>query len=246
MAWKGKPTLDESLGRVTKFDNERKDAERVEGQVIPEPSSLALGEAREFELAIAHIDIDNFKGLSSSMKMKGLARFLSIYLTEMTYIVKEFGGDVESYSGDRVTALFGAGKGKAQAIEDCLNCGLTMLTVIQYVLNPYLARISLPSFRCAVGMEFGETWIERVGIKGENQLTLVGYPVNVASQLQELAKPSQILLAHGFYSGLSEGEKKHCQKMEPDKTWNWTYGEPRIPYPYYGYGGHWKDFPLEK
>ncbi len=244
MGWKGKTTLDDSLARIKKFDNERKEAGRAEGVTIPKPEALNLGEAREFDLAIMHIDIDNFKGVTGNMKMRGIARFLSIYLTEMTYLVREFGGDVESYSGDRVTALFGAGQDKAVACQNCLDCGLSMLTVIQYVLNPYITDMGLPAFKCTIGMEFGETWIERVGIRGENQLTLVGNPVSIASQLQELAKPNHILLAHLFVSALSGDEQKWCVKQDPDKSWTWTQNQKA--YPYYDYGGFFNDYKLDK
>jgi len=244
VGWKGKTTLDDSLARIKKFDNERKEAGRTEGVVIPKTEGMKLGEAREFELAIMHIDIDNFKGITGSMKMRGIARFLSVYLTEMTYLVKEFGGDLESYSGDRVTALFGADQHKATACQNCLDCGLTMITAIQYVLSPYLTNMGLPAFKCALGMEYGETWIERVGIRGENQLTLVGHPVSIASQLQELAKPNHILLAHLFFSALSVDEQKRCTKQDPDASWKWTSNQQ--VYPYYDYTGTFKEYELSK
>ena len=244
MGWKGKTTLDDSLARIKKFDNERKEAGRAEGVVIPKLEDLNLGEAREFDLAIMHIDIDNFKGVSGNMKMRGIARFLSIYLTEMTYLVKEFGGDIESYTGDRVTALFGANQDRATACQNCLDCGLAMVTVIQYVFGPYLTNMGLPAFKCTIGMEFGETWIERVGIRGENQLTLVGHPVSIASQLQELAGPNHILLAHSFFSSLSAEEQKRCIKQDPPTSWKWTSNQQA--YPYYDYTGIFTGYELSK
>ena len=242
MGWRGK---ENSLARITKFDNERKDAGRAEGTAIPKLADLALGEAREFDLAILHVDIDNFKGITGNMKMRGMMRFLSIYLTELTYVVKDFQGDIESYSGDRVTALFGAGQDKSTACQNCLDCGLTIITEVQYVLNPYLSGISLPQFKCTVGIDFGGTWIERVGIKGENQLTLVGHPVSIASQLQELASPSHLLLGHFLFSGLTAEEQKRCSKMNPDKSWGWTWNSGQI-YPYYDYSGMWSGYELTK
>jgi class 3 adenylate cyclase len=119
-----------------------------------------------------------------------------------------------------------------------------MLTVIQYVLNPYISNMGLPTFKCALGMEFGETWIERVGIRGENQLTLVGRPVSIASQLQELAKPSHILLAHLFFSALSADEQKRCIKQEPDVSWKWTSNQQ--VYPYYDYTGIFTGYELSR
>jgi len=167
-------------------------------------------------------------------------------IRDRTYVAKDFGGDIESYSGDRVTALFGASDDKGKATEDCLNCGLTMLTVIQHVLSPYLTRIGLPSFKCAVGMDYGTTWIERVGIKGQNQLTLVGVTVSIASQLQELAKPNQILLGHTLYTGLSTEEQKRSTKMTTAVAWTSRSGNTTDTYTYYEYSSFWQNYPLTK
>jgi class 3 adenylate cyclase len=109
MGWKGKKTIELSSARIAKLDKERRTIDRKEGDVVPEPEDLALGETRKFELAILHIDIDDFKRAIGNLSMTEMMRFASIFLTEMTYIVKDFDGSVEQYVGDSVTALFGVG-----------------------------------------------------------------------------------------------------------------------------------------
>ena len=244
MGWKGKSTIEQSWERVAKLDKERRSIERKEGRAVPKLEDLSLGEAREFELSILHIDIDDFKEVTGDLTMVQMMRFGSIFLTEMTSLVKEFEGAVEKYVGDSVTALFGAGYEAAKAAENCLNCALTMLTIIKFALNPYLKQQNLPTFTCSVGMDLGDTWIERVGIKGESQFTLVGHPVSIAAQLRDLGAPNQILLGAGVYRNLADSEKKHCEKLSPAADWTWVYKGTSNSYPYYRYTGYWLEYPL--
>jgi adenylate cyclase len=241
--WNGKPTIDESIARVARFDNDRKDADSSPGRVIPRPEDIAIGETKRFELAILHVDINNYKALAGQMNFRGAARFLSVYLTEMTYQIKEFGGDLESYGGDRVTALFGAGTDKTTAVENCASCAMTMNTVVQYVISPYLNRIGLTAFRVATGMDYGGTWIERVGVRDDTRLTLVGPTVSIASQLQEMAGPNQMLVGHYFYTGMSQKRQGFCTKMTSE-SWNWNMGDSaKTPYPFYDFRAVWTGYP---
>ena len=243
MPWRGKPTVDESTARITRFDNERKDADSGFGRVNPRPEDIILGEIKKFDLAILHVDIDNYKTMVGQMNFRGASRFLSVYLTEMTYQVKDFGGDLESYAGDRVTAMFGAGLDKAAAVKNCVDCALTMKAVIRHAVSPYLSRNSLPAFRCAFGIDYGSTWIERVGVRNDNRLTLVGSTVSIASQLQDLAGPDQIFVGYDVYTGMPKDYQNLCKPMKW-ADWNWTMGDQqKTPYPFYNFDAEWKDYP---
>lgn len=245
LGWRGKDSLDVSVARIAKSDIDRRDADRSAGRVIPKPQDLALGEIKSFNLAILHIDIDNYKPLVEKLEMAQASRLLSSFLTEMTYLVKDYEGDLESYSGDRVTALFGAGQEKTTAVSNCVNCALSMITVVKYAISPFLNQKGLPSFRCAVGMDYGPTWVERIGIRNENQLALIGPTVSIAAQLQELAKANQILLGEDIYRGLSTNDQGLCSEMTAT-NWTWTRGEgqQKRPYRFYLFRAQWPNFPL--
>lgn len=244
MGWKGQKSIDESRERIVQLDRKRRVVDRKQGRTIPKLENMDIGEAREFTLATLHIDIQGFKEKTRDLTMTQNSRFLSIFLTEMTRIVTEFDGEVEKYVGDHVTALFGVGYDQQRAAMNSINCGLTMLTIIKYVMGPYLSNINLPTFGCRVGIDSGSIWLERMGIRGANEFILVGNSVSIASQLEELAGENEILLGHNIYQNLSEEEKKHCHIKEPDDSWNWQYSSGK-KYPYYRYSGNWKDYPIK-
>jgi adenylate cyclase len=243
--WRGIPSIDDSSARISKFDNDRKDADSGPGRVIPKPQDIALGETKRFDLAILHVDIDNYSVLAGQMKFRGAARFLSVYLTEMTYQIKDFGGDLEGYGGDRVTALFGAGQEKAAAVKSCMDCALTMKAVVRYALSPYLNKNGLPAFKVGIGVDYGPTWIERVGVRNDSRLTLIGPTVSIASKLQDLAGPDQILIGHDVYSAMSKNYQDLCKVRVATKPsdWPFTQGDPPKPYPFYNFDAEWTDVP---
>jgi adenylate cyclase len=171
---------------------------------------MKLGEAKKFDLAILHVDIDGFKKLVQGLTQNQYLRFVSIFLTEMTQLIDNRNGFVDRYVGDQVTALFGIGRSSSQGAEDCIYCALDMKTIIQYSINPFLKSIELPIFSCSFGMDLGDIWIAKVGIRGINQLTLIGYAVNIVAELVDIAPTGQIMLGHNLYKNLSDSNRNYC------------------------------------
>lgn len=227
--WNGKPTLDDSYQRVRDTDQSRVDIERKTGRVFPDIDQMKIGEAREFDLAVLHIDVDNYTELMSRLTDSGKLRFMNSFLSEMGVTVRDYSGRVEKFVGDKVTAIFGIGESDELGTKHCLECALTMLTKIRYSINPYFQTINMPAFSCSVGMDFGTTWIARTGIHSLTQFSLVGNTVNIASQLEEMATSNQIFLGGNFYDNLSQEAQKNCRKMSVS-NWSWSIGNIIILY----------------
>ena len=202
--WNGKSTIDDSYRRVENSDQSRVGIERKTGKVFPNIDQMAIGEARQFNLAVLHIDVDGYTNLIGKLADQKKLRFINSFLSEMGVTVRDYSGHVEKFVGDKVTAVFGIGKTNELGCKHCLDCALTMLTKIKYSINPYFETIGIPTFSCSVGMDFGTAWIARTGIHNLTQFSLVGNTVNVASELEELALHNQILLGGHLYDSLPQ------------------------------------------
>ena len=203
---------------------------------------MRLGEAKEFGLAVMHIDMNNFKKLSGNLSNDKKLRLLNIYFSELTHVIRDYDGFIEKYVGDSITALFGVGKNREQAVTNAVYCGLTILTEIYYTINGYLESIGLPKFSCSIGIDYGNIWVARTGVQGMNQLTLVGNEVSTAKQLEEFAGNHQIFVGGDAYAGLSKREQAFCKRQldRDDFNW-WTNGKK---YPFYRYAAHWTGYEL--
>lgn len=244
MPWSRTPTLDDVKNRINQVDKDRLESDILSGRAEPKIENMRIGEAREFNLAVLHIDINGYKNLVSDLTNKEKLRFLNTFLTELTYIIHDYDGMTEKYVGDRVTALFGIGKDGKTAAQSCIDCALTMLTEIKYVMNPFLESIKLPKFSCSVGIDYGEVWIARIGMQGDNQLSLVGNVVNIASQLQDMANSNQILLGGNMFNELINDKQKRCSELIRPNDWTWVWSLTKAPYKIYSYTGFWVGYPL--
>ena len=236
--------VESSSIRVREIDNRRRQIESTIGHLEPQIQEMKLGEAKKFKLAVLHIDINGFKKLVQGLSQEQYLRLVSSFLTEMTQIVDDLNGMIDRYVGDQVTALFGIDhKCEKCGPEDSLKCALNMMTVIKYCLNPYFESIGLPPISCSIGIDFGDIWIAKVGIRGINQLTLVGNAVNIAAQLVEIANNGHILLGENTYDAISHDDKKYCEERVSN-SWNWIHLPSRTPYRFFWFRAQWPNYSL--
>ena len=241
MPW-DRNTILNAKNRVKQFDQDRQFDDIVSGKAVPKIGDMGLGEAKEFGLAVMHVDMNNFKKLSGKLSNENKLRLLNIYLSELTHVIRDYDGFIEKYVGDGITALFGVKKNKEQAVADAVCCGLTILTEIYYTINKYLKSIGLPTFSCSIGIDYGDIWVARAGVQGMNQLTLVGNEVSIAKQLEEFAGNHQIFLGEQAYTGLSQREHGFCKRQLDRDDFIWEMNSKR--YPFYHYDAHWTGYEL--
>ena len=226
-----------SRNRIFQLDRDRQFSDIATGRVTPNIDGMALGEAKEFNLAVMHVDMDNFTGVTVDLSNKDKLRLLNIYLSELTAVIRDHDGFVEKYVGDGISALFGVGKGGPEAVKNAVECAMTIQAEIKHVMGKYLERIGLPTFTCSIGMDYGTIWVARVGVKGMNQLTLVANEVSLAKKLEELAGRGEIFVGERFKSRLSQKRQEYCKRQPSNQNFKWVLEGKR--YHYYKYGGLW-------
>lgn len=223
--------------RISQLDRDRLFSDIATGRVTPDIDGMALGEAKEFSLAVMHVDMDNFTGVTGRLPNKDKLRLLNIYLSELTAVIRDHDGFVEKYVGDGISALFGVGKGGPEAVKNAAECAMTIQADIKHVMGKYLERIDLPTFTCSIGMDYGTIWVARVGVKRMSQLTLVGNEVSIAKELEELAGHGKTFVGECFKTRLSQKRQEYCKRQPPNRNFKWELKGKR--YPYYKYCGRW-------
>lgn len=230
--------IDVYWNRISQLDRGRLFQDVAAGRVAPDIDNMALGEAKEFKLAVMHVDMDGFTKIMGSLKEnKDKLRLLNIYLSELTAVIKDHGGVIEKYVGDGISALFGVGKGESETVRNAIECTMTIQVEIEHVMGKYLRNIGLPSFTCSIGMDYGTIWVAKVGVRGMNQLTLVGNEVSIAKELEELAGCGEIFIGECLQTRLPQDYKKYCEEQPRHHDFKWNIDGR--PYPYYKYTGRW-------
>lgn len=223
--------------RIRQLDDARRFADVTSGRIDPNLDNMELGEANEFNMAVMHVDMDHFTKVVGNLSNKGKLRLLNIYLSDLTAVIRGHGGFVEKYVGDGITALFGAGKGEPETVKNAVDCALTIQADIKHAMGKYLQQAGLPSFTCSIGIDYGTAWVARVGVRGSNQLTLVGNEVIIAKQLERLVADGGILVGERIYSLLPPEYQGYCERRPLRESFKWRLNNRR--YSYYEYCGQW-------
>ena len=244
MSWNDS-TSSKIENRIYQFDHDRQFDTIVSGRTVPKIGDMGLGQAKEFGLVVMHIDMNSFKELTGDLSNEQKLRFLNIYHSEIAAMIREHNGFIEKYVGDGITSLFGIDVNKNTAVMNAISCGLAILTDIKYVMNEYLKSIHLPCFTCSVGLDYGKIWVARTGIKGMNQLTLVGNEVSISKQLEEFAGNNQIFLGHNAYLGLDHKQQSFCDQQKNRNDFLWVFNDNSDKtYTFYHYNAHWVGYEL--
>jgi class 3 adenylate cyclase len=98
-----------------------------------------------------------------------------------------------------------------------------MISVIQKGINPILNQYDYPDLMVKIGVDFGQNIIVRYGADVENShVDLMGPAMNIASKIQNMAKPNQILIGDDVYQRLHPTTQKDFAAT----VWNkdeWKY-----------------------
>ena len=231
--------LTNSNKRIKELDVKIRQYEPVNGKTMPSIDQLAVGEGRIFSLAVLFADLVDSTNTINSLQLNQASRWLLHFLIESTKIIKDFGGEVEKYSGDRVLGLFGTNGGSTFDIaQSAIYCGLAIRCVVNKVLKPFYASKGLPKVQVKIGIDYGLVQIDKVGIRGNSELSAIGTMVNIASKLENIAAPNQILLGESLFSVSGPDEQKFCEQQTPSEDFTYRQRNTDKPYKYYSFGAN--------
>ncbi len=144
---------------------------------------------------------------------------LTRYFERAQSVMERFGGQVDKFIGDAVMAVWGAD----QAREDDAERGVRAALELVDAVTALGEEIGVPELAARAGVMSGET---SVGSGGNEKGLVVGDLVNVASRLQSLADPGNVLagsttadLSRAAIDFESAGTHEVKGKTEPVVAW---------------------------
>jgi len=178
-----------------------------EGKIVPNTDSVQLGnDAVEIEAAVLYADIASSTALVSGYKDYFAAEVIKTFLLASCNVIRNNEGEIVSFDGDRVMAIFigdskctNAAKTGLQirsAIRELNNCLKTIYTKTNYSID------------YAVGIDISELFVIRTGIRGSNDLSWVGTAANIAAKLSEIrSRNEKVFITDKVYGRMSNSSK---------------------------------------
>jgi adenylate cyclase len=170
-------------------------------------------EPKDLTTTILFTDIVGFTPLSEKMPPREINLLLNQYFSRMTDIVFKFDGTLDKYIGDCLMAVFGAPVEKKGDAERAVSAALEMRQELAVMME----KTGLEKkFDVRIGINTGRVVAGNIGSPNRMEYTVIGDPVNIASRLESLAQPNQILIGEETYQQV-RGKFK-IKKVGPKKV----------------------------
>ena len=164
-------------------------------QLPSDPQELKLGGQRQ-EITSLFADIRGFTDFSRQHDPEALVEVLNQYLDIGAKAVLAEDGTLDKILGDEVVALFNAPLRQADHVLRAVRAALKIQEGVA-LLHERMP----PAYRLAygVGINVGDAVVGNIGTAQQMNYTAIGSGVNLASRLQGVAAPGQILLTDAVY-----------------------------------------------
>lgn len=192
------------------------------GEKVPEPQDLKLGnDAVHFDRAtILYADLDQSTSLVENKKWTFAAEVYKSYLYAATRLIKEEGGTIVSYDGDRVMGIFIGKKQCNDAVRCALKINYAVKNIVQVELESFYTGSSY-KIRHVVGIDTSEIYTTRTGVRGDNDLVWVGNAANLAAKLTAESADNATWITKRVYDYL-EDPQKLSNGTNMWNSWSWT------------------------
>jgi class 3 adenylate cyclase len=189
-------------------------------------------------MIVLYVDLVGSTDITLSLPEDKVAIIISSFAQEMASTIMQHDGYVLKFVGDAVIGYFIA-EGNIDTADNAVNCAKSMLMVIEKGINPILNQYDYPELMVKIGLDFGQNIVMRYGGDAEkSHVDILGPAMNIASKIQSMAKPNQILIGEDVYTRLHPTIQKSFEKVVWSKhKWKYQDRETGQLYPVFAYVG---------
>jgi adenylate cyclase len=164
-------------------------APHVVGDLMKDPDSVVLGGTRQ-TATMLFADIRGFTELSERLMPEEVVELLNRYLAPVVNVIFSNNGLLDKFYGDGIMAVFGA---PIPAEDDARRAVTAARQILEQVhlLNAQPG-VTWP-LSVSIGLSTGDVVAGHIGSERRLEYTVIGDAVNLASRLQAIAEPNQIL-----------------------------------------------------
>ena len=190
----------ENLAQVEKSERiarsfERYVAPHVVTALLKDPEAVVLGGSRQ-RATMMFADIRGFTELSERLMPEEVVEMLNRYLDPVVNVIFSNSGLLDKFYGDGIMAVFGAPRPSDDDAQRAVTAAQQILEQVQS-LNAQPG-VTWP-LSVSIGLATGDVVAGHIGSERRLEYTVIGDAVNLASRLQAIAEPNQILSDEATY-----------------------------------------------
>ncbi|HVF80462.1 MAG TPA: adenylate/guanylate cyclase domain-containing protein [Flavisolibacter sp.] len=145
-----------------------------------------LGE--EKELVLFFLDIRDFTPFMETYLAFDVIHILRKLFSLFRTCIENGGGKIIETAGDGLYAVFGLRCSPETAAMNAIESGFAIFKELENFNKEYVQKHFRHRFQIGIGMHCGNVIVGNVGLGINNNLTVMGLPVNIASRIQSATK----------------------------------------------------------
>ncbi|OWP64623.1 adenylate/guanylate cyclase domain-containing protein [Hymenobacter amundsenii] len=155
------------------------------GQVVPEADKVTLGnDAVKLNGVVLYADLAESTNLVRNYSSEIAAEVYKSYLHCASKIIRNNGGVITAFDGDRVMAVYIGENKETRAMRTALALNSAVIDIINPALSKeYGDKVKGLVIKQAVGIDVSDLFIAKTGVRGANDLVWVGNAANHAAKL---------------------------------------------------------------
>ncbi|MDH3385647.1 MAG: adenylate/guanylate cyclase domain-containing protein [Nitrosopumilus sp.] len=178
---------------------------------------------KKINIVTLYVDLVGSTTMTLELPPEKLAIIISSFSQEMASVIRQHRGFVLKFVGDAVIGYFYALEDSLLPSDNAVNCAKSMITVIEKGINPILNQYDYPDLMVKIGVDYGQSIVVRYGSnETTSHVDLMGPVMNIASKIQTMAKPNQILIGQDVYQRLHPATQKNFKGTNWSKE-EWKY-----------------------
>lgn len=159
------------------------------GRTVPTTDTVALRNGGVWLDAVyLYADMADSSGMARRFSKQTAAKITRAYLATVTRVLRHHGGEIRSFDGDRVMSIFIGDTAADKAARAALEIKWVVDNVVHDELNLWLDDYRTSSWKIShrTGIDIGDAFIVRAGVRDNSDLISIGDTPNIAAKLSDL------------------------------------------------------------
>jgi adenylate cyclase len=188
-------------------------------------------------LIIIYADLVGSTSMSMTLPVDNLVTIIRAFTHQISHVVDSHDGYVLKYVGDAVISFFPGrvnNKNKYLASDMSVECGKSMINVIEEEINTIFKRYGYPELFAKIGIDAGENAIVQYGYDQDSPIDILGYSMNIAAKITSLTGANKVSIGDNVYKSLDRKVQREFDELSiSDNRWKYiNYGTDK-PYKVY-------------
>lgn len=204
-----------------------------DGNVVPEDESIKLtNDGVNVDATVLYADMADSTHLVAGQTKTFAAEIYKTFLHAAAKIIRNEGGTITAYDGDRIMAVYLGNSKNTSAVTTALKIHYALDNIIAPAIKAqYQQQTYVPQH--VVGIDTSKLFVARTGVRGANDLVWVGRAANYAAKLATLPHDHPTWITEEVYDHMHDSVKStNGQPMWEAMDWN-AMNKKRI------YRSHW-------